>query len=110
MRRHLLGILSLVLLAGAVYGLLRYGTAESQASMLSSMCLRIGLVLGAIWLAFPQVRQLSGTMSPWMVAPFALLGIIVLARPRTAVVMVPIALALGVLAFVGWLLKPPTRR
>jgi len=39
-----------------------------------------------------------------------LLGIIVLARTRTAVVMVPIALALGVLAFVGWLLKPPTRR
>ena len=67
MRRHLLGIISLLLLAAAAYGLVRFGTKESHAEFLSSVCLRGGLVLGAIWLALPQLIRLFKSTSPWFV-------------------------------------------
>lgn len=109
MRRHAFGILAIGLLCAAVYGLARYGIDNSQASMLSSMCLRIGLVLGAIWLAFPQISRLTVTTSTWFLLLLGAIGMMIAARPKLIVVLGPIMLLLILLQFFGWLIKPLSR-
>lgn len=111
MRRHALGILSLILLAVAITGWSTYGLDESEAKGFAfSSCLRIGLVFGAAWLAFPQVVQMATRVS----VPFAILmsviGLIIVIRPRTAIVFLPVMAALAALQFMGWLMKPPERK
>ncbi|MBM4088101.1 MAG: hypothetical protein FJ276_01535 [Planctomycetes bacterium] len=106
MRRHLLGIISLLLLAAAAYGLMRFGTKESHAEFLSSVCLRGGLVLGAIWLALPQLIRLFKSTSPWFVGLLGAASAVIVLRPRTIVVLGPAILLLAVLHFFGWLIRP----
>jgi len=105
-----MGILSLVLLAVSITGWSIYGLDESEAKGFAfSSCLRIGLVFGAAWLAFPQVAQMASRVS----VPFAILmsviGMIIVIRPRTAIVFLPVMAGLAALQFVGWLMKPPSR-
>lgn len=110
MRRHVLGALSAVLLLTAVGGWWLYGWQYSQTSVLMSMCQRIGLVLGACWLAYPQLVGLLTRTSLWFALLVSSVGLIILVRPRTAVVLIPAVLVLAVLQFIGWLIKPPPRR
>jgi hypothetical protein len=110
MRRHACGVLSVAFLCGAAYGLATYGVDHSQASMYSSMGLRMGLVLGAIWLAFPQLSKLTVQTSTWFLLLLGAIGLIIVARPRTVVVLGPVMLLLILLQFAGWLMKPPPRR
>jgi hypothetical protein len=106
MRRHAFGICAILFLAGAAAGLWHFGVAEGQSSMLTGLCLRGGLVLGAIWLAYPQVEQLAERVPPWLLGCFALLAIILLVRPRAFPIVLPILAAIIVVQFVGWLFKP----
>ena len=110
MRRHTCGVLAAAFLCGAAYGLATCGIGDSQASMFSSMGLRMGLVLGAIWLAFPQLAKLTVGTSTWFLVLLGAIGLIIVARPRTGVALGPIMLLLILLQFAGWLLKPPPRR
>lgn len=107
MRRHAIGILALLLLAIGFIGLLVYGVDDDRTSMLLSMCMRIGIVLGTIWLAFPQLLQLAGKSSPWMLILLVVCGLIVAMRPRTIFVIGPLLFVLGILYFIGWVMKPP---
>jgi hypothetical protein len=108
MQRHALGAIALVSLILGIIGIAYYGVDDSQTSLLSGMCLRIGLVLGALWLALPQFKRLSGSAPPWAVGIVTLCLVIVIARPRTIVVLGPILLVLGALVFIGWLVQPPS--
>jgi len=108
MRRHAVGIVALLLLATGVTGLIVYGVGDDKTSMLLSVCLRIGMVLGAIWLAFPQLLQLAGKSSPWMLGLLSICGIVIILRPRLIVVIGPLLFVLGILYFVGWMMKPPS--
>ena len=107
MQRHALGIIALVSLVLGVAGILYYGTNDSQTSLMASMCMRIGLVIGALWLALPQFKRMSGGLPTWAAGIVVLCLAIVIARPRTIVVLGPILLVLAGLAAIGWLLKPP---
>lgn len=109
LQRHALGLFALLLLIAGFVGLGLYGVGESRASMASSMCLRIGMVLGSIWLAFPQLLQLSGKASPWTVGTLVLFGGLLIARPKLIVVLGPLLLVMGVLYGIGWILNPPPR-
>jgi hypothetical protein len=68
MRRTLIGILALVLLFLWLVTLV-FGPGGSAASGFAGGCLRVGLVLGALWLAWPQilagVKRLPGWLIGW---------------------------------------------
>jgi hypothetical protein len=96
MRRHLIGILGLVLLATGVTLLIVHGWNEGQWSTFASMALRAGLTLCAAWLALPQLFTLSGKVSLWMVALLGLGAVLLFINPVIG------GLLLGVLAIVSF--------
>ena len=109
MRRHALGIFAIAFLVAAGVRLYKIGVDDAQASMMTSVFLRVGLVLGAAWLAWPQLKQLAQRVPPWLMAVAFLALIIVMMRPRYILVLAPILAALAVLQFVGWLFRPLPR-
>ncbi len=108
LRRHLLGILSLILLAIAGYG--HFALESTDLDYIWNSCWRIGLVMGAVWLALPQLLKFTTHVSPVMLALIATIGVVVVIRPRTIVVLGPLLLVLALLQFFGWLLKPPPKK
>ncbi|MCO6456548.1 MAG: hypothetical protein J5I93_14720 [Pirellulaceae bacterium] len=98
MKRLLLGILALLLV---LTWLVLYLQAEPSnwSSTVASACLRAGLVLGALWLAFPQVLQILSRLPVWMMGCLGV-GLLAMIRwPKSAVVVVPAMIAL-------WVLRP----
>lgn len=104
MRRHLLGIFAIGFLTGWI-GLLTFGSSDDNVWM-ASICMRVGFTLGAIWLAFPQAVEIAERFPPWLIACIAIGGLVIIARPRAAVYVLPALLLIGALQFVGWLFKP----
>ena len=105
-RRHLMGLLGLASLIAGVSLLIIRGTNDSQWSMFASICLRVGLMLGAMWLAFPQIVGLARRFPPWLMATIAISGLVIAARPRMIVYLAPVLAAIVILQFIGWLFKP----
>ena len=69
MRRNLIGILAAVLLLlGGVTALT--GPGGSSAAGFAGGCIRVGLVLGAIWLAMPQIQALLLKAPGWLLGWF----------------------------------------
>lgn len=94
MRRHLLGIIAIVLLViGVVMFFVRL--EDETYTFFQAACLRVGLVLGAIWLALPQLES----MSRWLYRAVLVVAIVVAAFSRYAVILVPLLLAM-------WFIKP----
>jgi len=56
MRRHLIGIIALLLLSGYVASSV-WPLEGSFGAQLPGACLRIGAVVGAWWLAYEQLRR-----------------------------------------------------
>ncbi len=103
-RRHTLGVIALALLAGAaVLGLVCEG---NLANMYSNICLRVGMTLGAAWLAFPQIMALTAYCSPKLLLAILVGGVVVIARPRTFPIVAVMVAAIALLELAGWLLKP----
>ena len=92
MRRHLLGIISLVLIAGAVVFWI-WPPEDAAARQFEAACWRLGALTSILWLAYNDVRRLPG----W--AWFVLLGFVVVVaiKPRMFLVAVPVILALAIL-------------
>ena len=109
MRRHALGILAVLLLVVAVYGWFTFGMKESDASIFFNACERIGLVFGAAWLAYPQLVHVATRTSPRFMLLMIGIGLIILVRPRSVIILGPIMLVLAALQFAGWLMKPPPK-
>ena len=106
MRRHALGIIGCLFIVAAIVLLAKFGIDRSTESTLASICLRAGLVLTALWLAFPQLLSLVTRFPPWMIGSLVIgLGALVW-RPRSIVVVGPLLGAIAVIQFVGWLFKP----
>lgn len=94
MRRHIMGILAVCLLIAG--GILLFLEAKDSANdFAASMCLRIGLVLAAIWLAYPELRYIP----PWMYTIVAAATVIVVIQPKTIFIVIPFL-------FFIWLIKP----
>lgn len=101
-----MGSLGIAFLLGGLGLLIVKGTGDSQWSMFASICMRVGLMLGAIWLAFPQVVALARRFPPWLMATIAISGLVIAARPRMILYLGPVVAAIAFLQFVGWLFKP----
>jgi hypothetical protein len=94
MRRHLLGAIALTcLLVGAALQLV--GDSSSRVEW-ASACLRIGAVLGAVWLALPQLRKPG---SRWLIGAFLTAFIVLAVRPR-------LFWFAALLAIVAYVLRP----
>jgi hypothetical protein len=94
MHRPTVGIIALVLLIGAV-GLLF--TSVEEAEVWRSACLRVGLLMAAVWLAHPHLKRLH----PKLILFGVLLGVIVLVVALKHPVQ--IALLMAILLLLGYL-------
>jgi hypothetical protein len=91
--RTLVGILAIVCCAAAIVIAL---TAPEQEA-LGAACLRVGLVLGAFWLALPTRSRPAAWAN---VSPYVVVAIVVaLLFVRQMRVFIPLLLVVGVLAF-----------
>jgi hypothetical protein len=77
MRRKTLGIAAVLLLAVGVVAALR-GPEDGSARGFAGGCIRVGLVLGALWLAWPQIQgifaRLPQRLAGWVAGFFARRG------------------------------------
>jgi hypothetical protein len=100
-------MLAILFLAVAVPGVYRFFVhGPSDSDFLASVCLRVGLTLSAIWLAFPQLDELSRRVPPWLLACVGLGLLVVVIRPRAILTIGPVLAVIFALQFVGWLFKP----
>ncbi|MGI6415993.1 MAG: hypothetical protein ACOX1P_10010 [Thermoguttaceae bacterium] len=92
MRRHILGIIALVLLGGAV--ILSIWPPQSNAAetwqAIRAAFIRTGVLASVIWLAYRELERLPR----WLFTVIPIAGLLVAARPRWAIVLVPLVLAI----------------
>jgi hypothetical protein len=70
MSRNVLGVLAAILLVlGAITAIA--GPGGTSASTFAGGCIRVGLVLGALWLALPQIRAMIARTPGWALGWFA---------------------------------------
>lgn len=103
-RRHTIGVIALTMLAAAAVLLLMFD--GNVTDMYGSICLRVGMALGAGWLAYPQIQTLAAFCSPKLLLVLALGGIVLIARPKAFPIVALMIGAVIVLEVAGWLLKP----
>jgi hypothetical protein len=84
-RRRIIGILSLVLLTGAVILVIRGGEGTQYTTLLAA-CVRLGIMSGAVWLAFPQLTRIPRWIAALGLVTFVLGAI----NPRTLPITVPL--------------------
>jgi hypothetical protein len=69
MSRKLLGVIAAVLLVvGGITAVA--GPGGNSATGFAGGCIRVGLVLGALWLALPQIQATLARMPGWVVGWF----------------------------------------
>lgn len=100
MQRLLLAIIAAVLVIAGV-AMMFSGNPEYSAG--ASICLRSGLVLGALSLALPQVMRLLEYAPPWFLLCMAIGLLVVIRWPRSFPIVVPVLAAL-------WFLGPRTKK
>jgi len=100
MRRHLLGLITLCFLVAA------FILFASGSSGPASICFKSGLVLGAIWLAYPQVKDLFSRSPNWMKVAIALgLVLFVISPKLLPLIIVGIAIT-AAFQFITYLFAP----
>ena len=110
MRRHLLGIIALLLIVVGVAALLAGGWANGPFSFVPSSCIRVGMVLGTLWLAFPQIMDLTTKVPPWLIGAILLGCITIAIRPQSIALIAPLIGALIVMHLLGTLLRPHPKK
>ena len=87
-RRRMTLVVSLVMLTAAV--LAWWFSTDSTGKFIAAGCGRIGIVMGALWLAWPSLKR----PAQWLPAGFAVIGVIALiaiaAQPRLILPAIPI--------------------
>ena len=92
MRRHILGLIALACLVWAV--ILSWLPALVPYQAAGAMGLRLGLVFGALWLAWPELLRLPGWV--WYVL---LIGVVLLIFARNILIFLLPALAVATVLF-----------
>lgn len=93
MRRPILGIFALVLLAGAIAFRIWPPEEDSTMEMLNGACTRVGTLCLVFWLAYRDLARLP----PWLGSVVPVCLVLVALRPRWAIIVVPLVIALIVL-------------
>ena len=97
-RRTAVGLIAVVLLAGGVW-LNRFGPQQASATLeaLHAACWRVGALMAVIWLAYPQVSRVP----PWLFGACFVSAIVIAARPRLAVIVLPLLGVIWGLSLLG---------
>lgn len=93
MRRHLLGLLGVALIVAGLPASLGWVEVGKDRTAFFATLFRIGLELGVLWLAWPDLVRLT----PRLATGLILGALLLLVLPRQMLVV-------GVLVFVAWLL------
>jgi hypothetical protein len=106
MRRTVLGLAAIALLVSGFAMHLTLSDANWQ--MFGAACIRVGLVLLAVWLAYAQLERMAKTVSPLGLAVALLCLIICVAspKPKLIVYFLPVLALLAILHVAGWFTKP----
>ncbi len=87
LQRHLIGVLGLALIGGAIYYLVFPPTSEFH-SMFEAACRRMGIFCVLLWLAYPELSRLPS----WLALTIPFVTAVIVFRPRYALVLVPLIL------------------
>jgi hypothetical protein len=110
-RRRLLGIFAIGLLGSAGYMFLQQHDESQFELMLKASLLRGGLLVAAVWLAYPQLASLRSMLPTRTVVIGTLLVGVLVVRPGLFVIVGPLMAIYGVSEFVRWVFQPlPGRR
>jgi hypothetical protein len=92
LRRHAIGIIALVLLAGALVLMIRSDPGP-MAQEGTAACLRIGILMVFVWLAYDQLSRVPR----WLWFTFPPLVVMLAIRPKWAIYLVPVLFLLALL-------------
>jgi hypothetical protein len=97
MNRNLLGLIAvgLLLLGG---GIVLRGDWSGNSLGFAGGCIRVGLVLGALWLALPQVQAFFAKTPRWLLIASAIGLVGVVIKPMLLLIAIPLLGALWFLA------------
>lgn len=112
MIRTATGILALILFFG---GAILYAS-QPESDLVAGMMVRIGAMLGVIWLAFPQLESLKGRLPAILIASALICLAVAAAKPslgRVFIVVVTVAISVG--GILKWMSKmadgnPPRKK
>ena len=105
MRRHAVGVIALLMLGFGI-GLWIWPPSGGGAAFAHGMCLKVGLVLGAVWLAWPQLERLP----PWLFGAVFVLIMAITIRPRVTLALLPYAAMVVPLLLLLHVLRPTRRK
>ena len=79
MQRHLIGIIGLAGIGYALFVFFRLGYDDGLNQIFPSLCMRLGIVMIAIWLGMPDINRLLKKYPLWLIilAVVAVIGLIV---------------------------------
>jgi hypothetical protein len=109
-RRRLLGVFALILLGWAAFMFLQAKDKSQFEVMLQASLLRGGLLVAAVWLAYPQLLGLQAKLPTRTVVIGSLLVGILVVQPKLFVIVGPLLLAYGLAQIVRWVLAPLPQR
>lgn len=94
MRRHLLGIAGILLL---VLAAILFPFVDGNSQVWPAACLRVGLVLVVLWMAWPELVSLSR----WLATAAVIVAVVVAAFSKYAWILIPLLLAAWVLSLLS---------
>ncbi len=100
MQRNLLGVFALGLLVLGALLALGYASPNGTSSFAGG-ALKIGLVLGAFWLALPQIDRFLARTPAWLLISTFIGLVLIVLRPLSALLIVPLLFGLWFLS-VKW--------
>ena len=93
------GIAVILLTVGIAFSI--WPPSQATAQFLQGSCIKSGLVLGAAWLAYPQLNRLPG----WLFSSLIVFLVAAAVRPRVVMALSRYAIFLVPLLFAIWLLR-----
>ena len=90
MRQHAFGILAILFISGGVY--FAWQPPDGATQWLYAVLIRMGLVLGAIWLAYPELSRVP----PWLYGILAIGIGLVMINLKLIVIFAPVIIAIWV--------------
>ncbi len=93
MRRHAIGAIALLLFAGAMAFVIWEPRAVGWQVQFQAACWRVGAGMAVLWIAYPDLQR----MPPWVWAVLLAAMVVIAAKPRAAMLIVPLIIILAVL-------------
>lgn len=86
-----------------IAGVCLYWTPLGERSVWTGLCIRVGLLLGVIWLAMPQLAGLRSRMSTIVLGSLVAVLVLAALKPKLfSVVSAVLAVGLAINFVLGW--------